>query len=96
LAAVGCGHDVGGVDTIWCRIIRVLVAPDGMPKQHEVGAGEGISTGHAAAMPGFSPQEGKAILAGLQRHLIAAPDLLPARGGVPAQGPAAPVADFAV
>src|SRR3712207_1535558 len=54
------------------RIMLELAGPDGTPRMHEVGAGERSPTGHAAATLGLSLAEGKALLAALQRHLVAA------------------------
>src|SRR4028118_39534 len=49
-----------------------LAGSDGAPQMQEVGAGERSPTGHAAAALGLSLAEGKAILAVVQRHLVAA------------------------
>ena len=49
-----------------------LAGPDGTPQRHEVGSGERIPTGHNAATLGLGLEEGKAVLAALQRHLVAA------------------------
>ena len=54
------------------RIMLELAGPDGTPQMHEVGAGERSPTGHAAATLGLSLAEGRAILAALQRSLVAA------------------------
>jgi hypothetical protein len=54
------------------RIMLELAGPDGTPQMHEVGAGERSPTGHAAAALGLSLEQGKAILAVVQRHLVAA------------------------
>src|SRR5215211_2589354 len=54
------------------RIMLELAGPDGMPRMHEVGAGERTPAGHTAAALGLSLAEGKAILAAVQRHLVAA------------------------
>ena len=54
------------------RIMLELAGPDGTPQMHEVGAGERSPTGHAAAALGLSLAESKAILAALQRSLVAA------------------------
>src|SRR5215217_4423373 len=39
---------------------------------HEVSSGERIPTGHTAATLGLSLEEGKAVLAAVQRHLVTA------------------------
>ena len=49
-----------------------LVGPDGTPQRHEVGSGERIPTGHTAATLGLGLEEGKAVLAAVQRHLVTA------------------------
>ena len=49
-----------------------LAGTDGAVKMHEVGAGERSPTGHAAAALGLSLEQGKAILAVVQRDLVAA------------------------
>src|SRR5215218_5359017 len=54
------------------RIMLELAGSDGTPQMHEVGAGERSPTGHTAATLGLSLAEGKAILAALQRSLVAA------------------------
>ena len=54
------------------RIMLELAGPDGTPQRHEVGSGERIPTGHTAATLGLSLEEGKAVLAAVQRHLVAA------------------------
>ena len=54
------------------RIMLELAGPDGTPQMHEVGAGERSPTGHTAATLGLSLAEGKAILAAVQRSLVAA------------------------
>src|SRR4028118_646741 len=54
------------------RIMLELAGPDGTPQMHEVGAGERSPTGHAAAALGLSLEQGKAVLAVVQRHLVAA------------------------
>src|SRR5215217_1445490 len=61
-----------GGDTMRWRIMLELAGPDGTPQRHEVGSGERIPTGHTAAMLGLGLEEGKAILAAVQRHLVAA------------------------
>jgi hypothetical protein len=54
------------------RIMLELAGPDGTPQRHEVGSGERSPTGHTAATLGLGLEEGKAILAAVQRHLVAA------------------------
>ena len=54
------------------RIMLELAGPDGTPRRQEVGSGERIPTGHTAATLGLGLEEGKAVLAALQRHLVAA------------------------
>src|ERR687893_2332568 len=49
-----------------------LAGADGRPQRHEVRSGERCPTGHTAATLGRSLEEGKAILAAVQRHLVAA------------------------
>ncbi len=54
------------------RIMLELAGADGTPQLHEVGTGERSPAGHATAMLGLRLEEGKAILAAVQRHLVAA------------------------
>ena len=54
------------------RIMLELAGPDGTPQRHEVSSGERLPTGHTAATLGLSLEEGKAVLAAVQRHLVAA------------------------
>ena len=54
------------------RIMLEVAGPDGTLQVHEVGAGERSPTGHTAATLGLSLEESKAILAAVQRHLVAA------------------------
>jgi hypothetical protein len=54
------------------RIMLELAGPDGTPQRHEVGAGERDPTGHTVATLGLRLEEGKALLATLQHHLVAA------------------------
>jgi hypothetical protein len=54
------------------RIMLELAGPDGTPKLHQVGTGERSGAGHTAATLDLSLEEGKAVLAALQRHLVAA------------------------
>ncbi len=49
-----------------------LDGADGTRRVYEVGAGERSPAGHGAATLGFRLEEGKAVLAALQRHLLAA------------------------
>jgi hypothetical protein len=49
-----------------------LAGADGTPQRHEVGSGERLPSGHTAATLGLSLEEGKAVLAAVQRHLVAA------------------------
>ena len=49
-----------------------LAGPDGTPQRHEVSSGERLPTGHTAATLGLSLEEGKAVLAAVQRHLVTA------------------------
>ena len=57
-----------------------LAGPDGTPQRHEVGAGERSPTGHTAATLGLGLEEGKAILAAVQRHLVAYERVVAAMG----------------
>jgi hypothetical protein len=66
----GRGMSAGGVMR-W-RVVLELAGADGARQVHEVGAGERPPTGHAAATLGLSLEQGKAILAALQRHLVTA------------------------
>jgi hypothetical protein len=52
-------------DAMKWRIMLELAGPDGMPRKHEIGAGERTSAGHAAAALGLGLEEGRAILAAL-------------------------------
>jgi hypothetical protein len=54
------------------RIMLEVAGPDGTPQRHEVSSGERIPTGHTAATLGLSLEEGKAVLATVQRHLVTA------------------------
>ncbi len=54
------------------RMVLELAGADGTRQVHQVGAGERPPTGHTAATLGLGLEEGKAILAAVQRHLIAA------------------------
>ena len=58
--------------TMRWRIMLELAGPDGTPQRHEVGSGERSPTGHTAATLGLGLEEGKAVLAAVQRHLLAA------------------------
>ena len=55
----------------WWMVLEVVGA-DGRRQVHEVGAGERSPAGHTAATLGLRLEEGKAVLAALQRHLVAA------------------------
>ncbi len=59
-------------DAMRWRMVLELVGPDGTPQWHEVGSGEHSPAGHTAATLGLRLEEGKAVLAALQRHLVAA------------------------
>lgn len=54
------------------RMVLEVVGADGTRQVHEVGAGERPPAGHGAATLGLGLEEGKATLAGVQRHLVAA------------------------
>src|SRR5919206_2221744 len=54
------------------RMLLGVVGADGARQVHEVGAGERSPAGHTAATLGLGLEEGKAILAALQRHLVTA------------------------
>src|SRR5918998_3614978 len=54
------------------RMMLEFVGADGTRQVHEVGAGERSPAGHAAATLGLCLAESKAILAAVQRHLVAA------------------------
>ena len=53
------------------RVMLEVAGADGTRQMHEIGAGERPPTAHAAATLGLSLEEGKMILAALQRHLVA-------------------------
>jgi hypothetical protein len=53
-------------------MILEVVGADGTRRVHEVGAGEHPPAGHSAATLGLGLEEGKAVLAAAQRHLVAA------------------------
>src|SRR4051794_30461579 len=59
----------GGGRMRW-RIMLELAGPDGPPQRHEVSSGERLPTGRTAATLGLSLEEGKAVLAAVQRHLV--------------------------
>jgi hypothetical protein len=48
-----------------------LAGPDGTPQRHEVGSGKRVPTEHTAATLGLSLEGGEAVLAGVQRQLVA-------------------------
>ena len=54
------------------RMVLEVVRADGGRQVHEVGIGERPPAGDTAASPGLGLEEGKAILAAVQRHLVAA------------------------
>ena len=54
------------------RVMLELAGPDGTPQRYEAGSGEHIPNGHTAATIGLSLEEGKAVLAAVQRHLVTA------------------------
>src|SRR5215207_11431200 len=54
------------------RMMLEVAGADGTRQVHEVGAGERTPAGHTAAALGLSLAEGKAVLAALQRYLVAA------------------------
>jgi hypothetical protein len=53
------------------RMVLEVAGADGRRQVHEVGAGERPPAGHTAATLGLGLEEGKAILAAVQRHLVA-------------------------
>jgi hypothetical protein len=59
-------------DAMQWRIMLEVAGADGTRQVHEIGAGERLPTARAAATLGLSLEEGKMILAALQRHLVAA------------------------
>ena len=61
-----------GGDAMRWQIMLELAGSDGTPQRHEVSSGERIPTGHTAATLGLSLEEGKAVLAAVQRHLVTA------------------------
>lgn len=54
------------------RMVLAVVGMDGTRQVHEIGAGERLADGHTAATLGLRLEEGKALLAAAQRHLVAA------------------------
>ena len=52
------------------RVVVELAGADGAQQVHEVGAGERPPTDHTAATLGLGLEEGKTILAAVQRHLV--------------------------
>src|SRR5918997_3082413 len=54
------------------RVVLEVVGADGTQQVHDVGAGERSPAKHSAAALGPGLEEGKAVLAALQRHLVAA------------------------
>ena len=59
-------------DAMRWRMVLEVVGADGTRQVHEIGAGERPLTVHTAATLGLGLDEGKAILAAVQRHLVAA------------------------
>src|SRR5215210_8969166 len=55
----------------WRMVLDVVRADDGR-QVHEVGVGGRPPAGHTAATLGLSLEEGKAVLAAVQRHLVTA------------------------
>jgi hypothetical protein len=53
-------------------MVLEVVGADGRRQVHEIGTGERSAAGHSAATLGLSLEESKAILAVVQRHLVAA------------------------
>jgi hypothetical protein len=54
------------------RIVLEVIGTDGRRQVHGVGTGERSPAEHTAATPSPGLEEGKAILAAVQRHLVAA------------------------
>ena len=54
------------------RVVLELAGADGARQVHEVGASERSPAGHTAATLGLGLEEGKAVLAAVQHHLVAA------------------------
>jgi hypothetical protein len=54
------------------RVVLEVVGAEGTTEAHEVGTGARAPTGHTAATLGLGLEDGKAILAQVQRHLVAA------------------------
>jgi len=54
------------------RVVLEVVGADGTRQVHELGVGGRPPAGDTAASPGLGLEEGKAILAAVQRHLVAA------------------------
>jgi hypothetical protein len=54
------------------RMVLEVIGADGTQETHEVGAGGRPQGGHTAATLGLGLEEGKAILAAVQRHFVAA------------------------
>ena len=59
-------------DAMRWRMVLELAGADGRRQVHEVGTGERPPAGHTAATLGLGLEEGKAVLAAVQRHLVAA------------------------
>src|SRR5215203_459148 len=54
------------------RMVLEVVGAEGVAEMHEIGAGERPPGGHSAATLGLGLEQGKAVLAAVQRHLVAA------------------------
>src|SRR3982751_4448227 len=54
------------------RMVLEVVGVEGVAEMHEIGAGERPPGGHCAATLGLGLEQGKAVLAAVQRHLVAA------------------------
>ena len=59
-------------DAMRWRMVLEAAGADGTRQVHEIGTGERPPAGHTAATLGLGLAEGKAVLAALQRHLVAA------------------------
>ena len=56
------------------RMVLEVVGVEGVAEMHEIGAGERPPGGHSAATLGLGLEQGKADLAAVQGHLVAAKD----------------------
>src|SRR3712207_1745481 len=54
------------------RMVLEVVGVEGVAEMHEIGAGERPPGGHSAATLGLGLEQGKAVLAAVQRHPVAA------------------------